>query len=48
VKESRTVTARVLDPLPEGERCHYLVSNESLTGFRVILAKHQPPPTNSA
>lgn len=45
VKESRTVAVRLADPLPEGERCHFLVSNESLTGFRVILAE-APAPTH--
>ncbi|WP_293760038.1 arginine N-succinyltransferase [uncultured Aquitalea sp.] len=43
VKDSRLVTARVADPLPEGERGHYLVSNDSLTSFRVVLVESIAP-----
>lgn len=43
VKESATVAARLADPLPEGDKNFYLVSNDSLAGFRVVLAETLAP-----
>ena len=43
VKESAAVVARLADPLPEGDKNFYLVSNDSLAGFRAILAETLAP-----
>ncbi|AUH52037.1 arginine N-succinyltransferase [Chromobacterium sp. ATCC 53434] len=43
VKESQRLPARVVDPLPAGERECYLVCNDSLHGFRAVLAESVRP-----
>ncbi|OWY38379.1 arginine N-succinyltransferase [Xenophilus sp. AP218F] len=43
VRESARLPAKVCDPLPQGEKDWYLVCNDALAGFRVLLVETVVP-----